>query len=192
MTTETIEESVALAIQGGASVIQLREKNSTSREFYELAVRVKKITEEYDVPLIINDRVDIALAVKAAGVHLGQSDLPIEKAREILGEDAIIGATANKLSLAVNAWQEGADYLGVGDVFGSSTKHNTTAITLCKLREICESVDIPVVAIGGIKKENVHLLRDTKIAGVAVISAVIGQTDIVQAGKNLISNFQEA
>ena len=108
MTTETIEESVALAIQGGASVIQLREKNSTSREFYELAVRVKKITEEYDVPLIINDRVDIALAVKAAGVHLGQSDLPIEKAREILGEDAIIGATANKLSLAVNAWQEGA------------------------------------------------------------------------------------
>ena len=89
-------------------------------------------------------------------------------------------------------WQEGADYLGVGDVFGSSTKHNTTGITLCNLREICESVDIPVVAIGGIKKENVHLLRDTKIAGVAVISAVIGQTDIVQAGKNLISNFQEA
>ena len=150
MTTETIEESVELAIKGGVSVVQLREKECSSREFYEMAKAVKTITDAYEVPLLINDRIDIALAVGADGVHLGQSDLPLDAARNLLGADKIVGATANTVELAQKAWREGADYLGVGDVFGTTTKADTRHITLEELKEIKESVPIPIVAIGGI------------------------------------------
>ena len=149
MTTETIEESVELAIKGGVSVVQLREKECSSREFYEMAKAVKTITDAYEVPLLINDRIDIALAVGADGVHLGQSDLPLDAARNLLGADKIVGATANTVELAQKAWREGADYLGVGDVFGTTTKADTRHITLEELKEIKESVPIPIVAIGG-------------------------------------------
>ena len=192
MTTDTLEEAVELAIKGGATIIQLREKDCTSREFYELALSIKDITDAYEVPLIINDRLDIALAVHADGVHLGQSDIPVQVARNVMGPNCIVGATANTLEKAKEAWQSGADYLGVGDVFGSATKNDTMPVELKELKKICDTVKIPVVAIGGISKKNIHLLKDTGVAGVAVISAVLGQTDITAAAEELISGSPEA
>lgn len=192
MTTETIEESVELAIQGGVTVVQLREKECTSREFYEMAKAVKTITDAYEVPLIINDRIDIALAVGADGVHLGQKDIPVGVARDLLGADKIVGATANTVELAKEAWHAGADYLGAGDVFGTTTKSDTKHITLDDLKAIRDAVEIPVVAIGGVNEENIALLRPTGVDGAAVISAVVGQKDITAAAEKLISNFQEA
>lgn len=192
MTTETIEESVELAIQGGVSVVQLREKTCTSREFYDMAKAVKTITDAYEVPLIINDRIDIALAVGADGVHLGQGDIPIGVARNLLGADKIVGATANTVELAKEAWHAGADYLGVGDVFGTTTKSDTRQISLEELKEIRDAVEIPVVAIGGVNEENIGLLKKTGVDGAAVISAVVGQKDITAAAERLISNFREA
>ena len=192
MTTDTLEEAVELAIKGGATIIQLREKDCTSREFYELALSIKDITDAYVVPLIINDRLDIALAVHADGVHLGQSDIPVQVARNVMGPNCIVGATANTLEKAKEAWQSGADYLGVGDVFGSATKNDTKPVELKELKKICDTVKIPVVAIGGISKKNIHLLKDTGVAGVAVISAVLGQTDITAAAEGLISGSPEA
>lgn len=192
MTTDTLEEAVELAIKGGATIIQLREKDCTSREFYELALSIKDITDAYEVPLIINDRLDIALAVHADGVHLGQSDIPVQVARNVMGPNCIVGATANTLEKAKEAWQSGADYLGVGDVFGSATKNDTKPVELKELKKICDKVKIPVVAIGGISKKNIHLLKDTGVAGVAVISAVLGQTDITAAAEELISGSPEA
>lgn len=192
MTTDTLEEAVELAIKGGATIIQLREKDCTSREFYELALSIKDITDAYEVPLIINDRLDIALAVHADGVHLGQSDIPVQVARNVMGPNCIVGATANTLEKAKEAWQSGADYLGVGDVFGSATKNGTKPVELKELKKICDTVKIPVVAIGGISKKNIHLLKDTGVAGVAVISAVLGQTDITAAAEELISGSPEA
>ncbi len=190
MTADTIEESVELAVQGGVTVVQLREKECTSREMYEMARRVKEVTDAYEVPLIINDRIDIALAVQADGVHLGQSDVPVEVARNILGSDRIVGATANTVELAEAAWKSGADYLGVGDVFGTSTKADTRPVTLEVLKEIRETVSIPVVAIGGVNAENIHLLKETGVDGVAVISAVLGQRDITVAAEGLLDKFQ--
>ncbi|MCR5690925.1 MAG: thiamine phosphate synthase [Eubacterium sp.] len=190
MSTDRLEEAVELAIKGGASVIQLREKDATAREFYELAQSIKVITDAYEIPLIINDRMDIALAVHADGVHLGQKDVPVQAARDVLGPDRIVGATANTVEDAIEAWKSGADYLGVGDVFGSSTKNDTTGVTMETLDAICQAVEIPVVAIGGIDHENIRQLRDTKIAGVAVISAVLGQADITEAAESLIANFR--
>lgn len=192
MTKDTLEEAVELAIKGGATIIQLREKDCTSREFYELALSIKDITDAYEVPLIINDRLDIALAVHADGVHLGQSDIPVQVARNVMGPNCIVGATANTLEKAKEAWQSGADYLGVGDVFGSATKNDTKPVELKELKKICDTVKIPVVAIGGISKKNIHLLKDTGVAGVAVISAVLGQTDITAAAEELISGSPEA
>lgn len=192
MTTDTLEEAVELAIKGGATIIQLREKDCTSREFYELALSIKDITDAYEVPLIINDRLDIALAVHADGVHLGQSDIPVQVARNVMGPNCIVGATANTLEKAKEAWQSGADYLGVGDVFGSATKNDTKPVELKELKKICDTVKIPVVAIGGISKKNIHLLKDTGVAGVAVISAVLGQTDITAVAEELISGSPEA
>lgn len=192
MNTDTIEEAVELAIQGGVTVVQLREKDCTSKEFYQLAKDVKEITDAYEIPLLINDRLDIALAVGADGVHLGQSDLPIRVARDILGSDKIVGATANTLERAEEAWKAGADYLGVGDVFGTTTKADTKRVTLEELKAIKELVEIPVVAIGGINAENIASLRASGVDGAAVISAIIAEKDITAAAEMLISNFQEA
>lgn len=192
MTTDTIEEAVELAIQGGVTVVQLREKECTSREFFQVANDVKAITEAYEIPLLINDRLDIALAVGADGVHLGQNDIPVRVARDILGPDKIVGATANTLEKAEEAWKSGADYLGVGDVFGTTTKADTKHVTLEELKAIKELVDIPVVAIGGVNAGNIASLRASGVDGAAVISAIIGQKDITAAAETLISNFREA
>lgn len=185
MTAPTLEKAVKDAIKGGCTVIQLREKYCTSREFYNLALSVKKITDYYEAPLIINDRIDIAVAVDASGVHLGQKDLPSDVARKILGEEKIIGVSANNLQMAVKAESDGADYIGVGALFTTNTKNDTKPVSVEQLKEIRSAVKIPVVAIGGINHNNIQLLKDTGINGVAVISAVIGSEDITSSAKKL-------
>ncbi len=189
MSTETLEQAVEAAVKGGCTVVQLREKNCTSREFYELALSVKNITDYYGVPLIINDRLDIAAAVNADGVHLGQKDLPANIARAVLGESKIIGVSANNLEAALKAENDGADYLGVGAVFATGTKKDTKPVSTESLKEICSQVKIPVVAIGGIKRDNITLLNSTGISGVAVISSVIGKPDIASAARELKALF---
>lgn len=185
MSCKTIEESVELAIAGGASVVQLREKDCTSREFYELAVRVKKITAPRNVPLIINDRIDICLAADADGVHLGQKDLPCKEARKILGEDKIIGVSAALPEEARHAQADGADYLGVGAVFPTGTKSDTRPVTPEIIREIRAAVTIPFVVIGGINAENIGKLYGLGINGAAVVSAVVSREDITAAARTM-------
>ncbi len=183
MSCDTIEKSVELAIAGGASIVQLREKNCTSREFYELACRVLELTRAYNVPLIINDRVDICLASGADGVHLGQKDLPCTEARRILGKDKIIGVSSATGAEALQAQRDGADYLGVGAVFTTSTKTDTRPVTPEIIREIRNAVEIPFVVIGGVNHENILTLSGLGINGAAVVSAVVAQADITSAAK---------
>lgn len=178
-------QSIEQAIKGGVSLVQLREKSVSSREFLELAIRVKEITARYKVPLIINDRLDIALAVDADGLHVGQDDLPMLKARELFGPDKIIGVSARSLPEALLAQQQGADYLGVGAVFKTSTKTDAKEVSLEQLEHIKESVSIPVVAIGGISLENVKQVITTGIDGVSVVSAILAKDNILLAAKQL-------
>ncbi len=181
MTCDTIERSVELAIAGGATVVQLREKDCSSREFYELAVRVKAVTSKANVPLIINDRLDICQAAGADGVHLGQSDLPCSVARKILGDNMIIGVSAATPEEALKAQKDGADYLGVGAVFATSTKTDTRTVTPETIREIRAAVTIPFVVIGGVNKDNISSLYGLGINGAAVVSAIVAQDDIKAA-----------
>ncbi len=185
MSSETVERSVESVIKGGAGVIQLREKSLSSRELFELAKRVKSVTDNYNVPLIINDRLDIALSVDAAGVHLGQSDLPCREARRILGNDKIIGVTAPSVKLAQTAQADGADYIGVGAMFASSTKPNVKVNTIDNLLAIRKAVDIPIAAIGGIRRSNVLALKGTGINAAAVISDIISDKNPEQAAKQM-------
>lgn len=185
MSCKTVEESVEKAVIGGCTVVQLREKNCSSREFYELALRVKKITDSYKVPLIINDRLDICLAADADGVHLGQQDLPCAEARKILGKDKIIGVSAALPEEAAAAEAAGADYLGVGAVFPTSTKTNTRPVTVETIRAIRAAVSIPFVVIGGVNQSNISSLYGLGINGAAVISAVISQPDITEAARQM-------
>ena len=185
MSCKTVEESVELAVLGGCSVVQLREKTASSLELFQLAKRVKHITDRYNVPLIINDRLDICMAVDAAGVHLGQSDLPCCEARRILGDKKIIGVSAATPEEAAKAQADGADYLGVGAVFPTSTKTNTRPVTPETIRKIRSAVTIPFVVIGGVDPQNITQLYGLGINGVAVISAVISQPDITQAAKTM-------
>lgn len=189
MTTDTITEAVELAIKGGVTVVQLREKNCSGRKFLEIAHEVKEITDAYEVPLIINDRLDIAMAVDADGVHLGQKDLPAAVARELLGPDKIIGVSAWNAELALQAQKDGADYIGAGDVFGTSTKADTHHVSLQELAKIKRTVKIPVVAIGGVNMENAEKLKGTGIDGVAVISAVLAARNITAAAEELSQVF---
>lgn len=189
MTAPTLEQAVNDAIKGGCTIIQLREKHCTSREFYDLALSIKRITSYYGIPLIINDRLDIAAAVDADGVHLGQKDLPADIARVIIGEEKIIGVSANNLQLAIKAELDGADYIGVGAVFGTTTKSDAKPITTDILKEIRSAVKIPMVAIGGIKRSNISKLNGTGINGVAVVSAVLGSSNITASARELKALF---
>lgn len=189
MTAPTLEQAVNDAIKGGCTVIQLREKQTTTREFYSLALSIKRITEYYQIPLIINDRLDIAAAVNAEGVHLGQKDLPANIARAVLGEEKIIGVSANNLQDAIQAEIDGADYIGVGAMFSTLTKTDTKPVTIEKLKEIRSAVKVPIVAIGGIKRSNITQLNGTGINGVAVVSAIIGSNNITTAAKELKALF---
>lgn len=189
MSTETVEESVVLAIKGGCTVVQLREKDCSSLDFYNIALNVKKITDEYNVPLIINDRIDIALAVDAAGVHIGQSDLPASIVRKIIGNDKIIGVSAATVDEAVRAKNDGADYLGIGAMYATNTKKDTRPVTIETLKEIRKAVNIPLVVIGGINKHTVPNFKGTDIDGIAVISAIIAEKDIEQAARDLLNLY---
>ena len=189
MSTETVEESVELAIKGGCTVVQLREKDCSSLDFYNIALNVKKITDEYNVPLIINDRIDIALAVDAAGVHIGQSDLPASIVRKIIGNDKIIGVSAATVDEAVRAKNDGADYLGIGAMYATNTKKDTRPVTIETLKEIRKAVNIPLVVIGGINKHTVPDFKGTDIDGIAVISAIIAEKDIEQAARDLLNLY---
>jgi thiamine-phosphate pyrophosphorylase len=192
MSTQTLEQAVEQAILGGCTLVQLREKLASSLEFYKNALSVKAITDKYNVPLIINDRVDIALAIDAAGVHLGQSDLPAIVVRNILGIDKVIGVSANSVEAAIKAQQDGADYIGVGALHSTNTKTDVNVICKEELVKIREAVTLPIVGIGGINKENAGNLTDTGIDGIAVVSAVIAQKDISKATKELIGIFKNA
>ncbi len=185
MSCKTIEQSVEQAIAGGASVVQLREKDCSSREFYELALRVKRITEPNNVPLIINDRIDICMAAGADGVHLGQSDIPCREARRILGADKLIGVSAALPEEARQAQADGADYLGIGAVFPTSTKDDARAVSLETLREIRAAVTIPFVVIGGVNAKSITRLYGMGIDGAAVVSAIVAQKDITAAAREM-------
>lgn len=189
MSSATIEENVKLAIKGGCTVIQLREKNCSSKEFYDLAVSVKKITDKYNVPLIINDRVDIAMAVDAAGVHIGQSDLPTDVVRRIIGDDKIIGVSTAKLDEALKAVKDGADYLGVGAMYSTDTKTDARPVTMEELKEIRKNVDIPIVVIGGINMNTLGNFKNMGIDGLAVVSAIVAQPDVEKAAKDMYEAF---
>lgn len=191
MTSDTIEEGVELAIKGGVTVVQLREKNCLGKEFLRIAHSVKEVTDAYEIPLLINDRIDIALAVDADGVHLGQKDIPAAAAREILGNDKIIGVSAYNAELALRAQKDGADYIGVGDIFGTSTKADTHHVSREELIKIRQAVKIPMVAIGGVTVENVVRLEGTGINGVAVISAVLGAKSITGAAEEMAGKLKK-
>ena len=191
MTSPTIEASAESALRGGTTVIQLREKDCSSREFYELGLRVKKITERYNAPLIINDRVDIALAVGAAGVHVGQGDLPCKVVREIVGPDMIVGVSAATLDEAVQAEEDGADYLGVGAMYATATKTDTRPVSMEELLKIRAAVKIPIVVIGGINKQTLGNFKDTGVDGLAVVSAIVAQPDPEAAARELLRMWKE-
>ena len=191
MSTDTVEECVELAVKGGCTVVQIREKNCSSLEFYHTAINVKKITDKYNVPLIINDRADIAAAINADGVHVGQSDLPVGAVRKIIGNDKIIGVSASTVDEAVKAAAEGADYLGVGAMFPTGTKTDARPVTIETLKSIRSAVDIPIVVIGGINKERAEIFKNTGIDGFAVVSAVAAQKDITAAAGELVKAFNE-
>ena len=181
----TIEEG----IKGGVSVVQIREKTAETVDFYNLALKVKEITTKYNVPLIINDRVDVALAIDADGVHVGQSDMPCDVTRKLIGEDKILGVSAATIDEAKKAEKDGADYIGSGAVFPTATKDDAPSITKKDLSEIVESINIPVVAIGGITLENAHELKDTGIAGFSVVSAIMNSNNPKKSSKELLNIF---
>lgn len=191
MSKDTLEESVEQAILGGTTIVQLREKNCSSREFYDTAVRVKKITDKYQVPLIINDRADIALAVDASGVHVGQGDLPAETVRKMIGPDKILGVSAATLEEAVKAQNDGADYLGVGAMYATETKTDARHVTMEELKEIRSRTDIPIVVIGGINHNTLKNFKGMGIDGLAVVSAVIAADDIKDAARRMVQAFRE-
>ncbi len=180
-----LEDVVEEALQGGVTLLQLREKDISSRDYYDLAVKVKERTDKYRVPLIINDRLDIALAVGAAGVHLGLDDLPVPAARRILGEERIIGASAATVVEALRFEAEGADYLGVGAVFPTATKPGNEEVGFADLRRIKAAVRIPVAAVGGISAAHVDDVMATGVDGVAVVSAIMAQENIGAAARQL-------
>ena len=188
---QTLEQAVEQAILGGVTLVQLREKAIASKEFYERALRIKAICHHYNVPLLINDRVDIALAVEADGVHIGQSDLPCGVVRQLLGKDKIIGVSARTAQQAIQAQADGADYLGVGAMFATSTKADAQTVTIASLTQIRQAVTLPIVAIGGINHTTLPALQqalqaaDTSIDGVAVVSAILGQKDVKLASQQL-------
>lgn len=183
---KTLPEAVEEAILGGATFIQLREKNLNYEEFLKIAIEVKSVTDKYNIPFVINDNVDVAVQVDADGAHIGQSDEEINIAREKLGNKKIIGLSARTVEEAVKAEENGADYIGVGAIFNTSTKHDANNVSIETLKQICKTVKIPVVAIGGISKDNVHELRGTGIAGISVVSAIFAQDNIKYATTELL------
>lgn len=182
---KTIEE----AIKGGVTVVQIREKTADTLDFYNLALKVKNITTKYNIPLIINDRVDVALAIDADGVHVGQSDMPCDVTRKLIGKDKILGVSAATINEAKKAEKDGADYIGTGAVFPTSTKDDASNVTKNELKKIVKSINIPVVAIGGINESNAEQLTDTGIAGLSVVSAIMKSDNPKKSSEKLLNIF---
>jgi len=175
---ENFLEKVETACRSGVTIIQLREKNLTTNQYYQLAKQVKEITDAYQVPLIIDDRLDICLAVDAAGLHIGDDELPVSVARKVLGPEKILGVTAKTVKRALEAETSGADYLGTGAILPTTTKENAPITLISTLKTICQTIAIPVVAIGGLTSENIDQLIGTGIAGVAVVRDLMQAEDI--------------
>ena len=171
-------EKIETACRSGVTIVQLREKNLTTNQYYQLAKQVKKVTDAYQVPLIIDDRLDVCLAVDAAGLHIGDDELPVSVARKVLGPEKILGVTAKTVKRALEAEEGGADYLGTGAIFPTTTKENAPITLISTLKTICQRVAIPVVAIGGLTSENIDQLMGTGIAGVAVVRDLMQAEDI--------------
>ncbi len=182
---------VEQALMGGVTLLQLREKDKSTKEYIELAKKVHELTKKYRVPLIIDDRVDVALAVDAEGVHVGASDMPVATARKLMGEDKIVGATAKTVPWAKEAYEQGADYLGVGAIYPTTTKVKTVLTSTDTLREICNAVPIPVNAIGGLNKDNMDVLAGIPIAGICVVSAVMKADNPKRAAEELRARARE-
>lgn len=177
------------ACKGGVTLVQLREKEKTTREYITLAEKVHEITIRYDIPLIIDDRVDVALAVGAEGVHVGQSDMPVSMARKLMGDDKIVGATTKTVAQALEAWEQGADYLGVGAIYPTTTKVKTVLTPIDTLKEIVSAVPINVNAIGGLNKDNIYVLKGSGIDGICAVSAIMKTDDPKYAAEELKAAF---
>ena len=182
---------VEQALLGGVTLLQLREKEKSTREYIELAEKVHELTKRYNVPLIIDDRVDVALAVDAEGVHVGASDMPVATARKLMGKDKIVGATAKTVPWAKEAYEQGADYLGVGAIYPTTTKVKTVLTSTDTLRDICNAVTIPVNAIGGLNKDNIDVLSGIPIAGICVVSAIMKADNPKTAAEELKARARE-
>lgn len=190
LANRNLEDDVEKAILGGVTMVQLREKNIDNDSFIELAKKVKQVCNKYKVPFIINDNLEVALAVDSDGIHIGQDDLPASLVRQKIGPDKILGVSAHNLDEAIAAKKAGATYLGAGAMFSTTTKDNTTNLSIEQLQAITKNVDIPVVAIGGINYDNCLSLKNCNLAGIAVVSAIMAATDISEAASNLKKRAQ--
>lgn len=188
-TNEEFLKIIEEAILGGVTIVQIREKEIPTRDFYNLAIEVKKITDKYDIPLIVNDRIDVAISIKAEGVHIGQSDLPADVVRSIIGDEKILGVSAATIEKAKEAEKAGADYIGSGAIYPTKTKE-TSCITMDYLKKIVDNVNIPVIAIGGLDKNNIDKkLINTGIKGISIVSAIMNNDNPKIASKTLKKKF---
>ena len=190
-SVESFLEKIETACRAGVTIVQLREKNLTTNQYYQLAKQVKEITDAYQVPLIIDDRLDVCLAVDAAGLHIGDDELPVPVARKVLGPEKILGVTAKTVKRALEAEEGGADYLGTGAIFPTTTKENAPITLISTLKTICQRVDIPVVAIGGLTSENIDQLIGTGIAGIAVVRDLMQAEDIEAKTKAFLTKLDD-
>ena len=190
--TKSLYEQVKEALENGVTCVQLREKELNESDFLKEAKQISTLCKEYKVPFIVNDNVNIAIACKADGIHIGQEDMELTNVRKLVGEDMIIGVSAHTVEEAIKAQEGGADYIGIGAVFATSTKTDVDVLSFETLRSICEAVDIPTVAIGGIKKDNICKLKGSGIDGVAVVSAIFAAKDIATATKELLLEVEKA
>lgn len=188
---ESFLEKIETACRSGVTIVQLREKNLTTNQYYQLAKEVKEITDDYQVPLIIDDRLDVCLAVDAAGLHIGDDELPVPVARQVLGPEKILGVTAKTVKRALEAEEGGANYLGTGAIFPTTTKENAPITLISTLKTICQRVAIPVVAIGGLTSENIDQLIGTGIAGVAVVRDLMQAEDIEAKTQALLTKLDD-
>ncbi len=189
LSDECFLHKIEEALIGGVTIVQIREKDKSTREYMELAAKVHELTKKYNVPLIVDDRIDVAMAIDAEGVHLGQSDMPIDIARAIIGENKIIGATTKTVEQAKEAYEKGADYLGVGAIYPTTTKVKTILTSVDTLKDICAAVPIPANAIGGLNKDNMQILKGAPIAGICVVSAIMKSDDPRKAAEGLVEGF---
>lgn len=188
---KSLMEQVKEALEGGITFLQLREKKLSKEAFLQEAKEMKQLAEKYKVPFVINDNIEIAQKSGADGVHVGQDDMPVEEVRKILGEDKIIGVSAHNVEEALKAQKGGADYLGVGAVCQTATKSDASVVSMEEMKKICESVSIPVVAIGGIHKDNLLMLENTGVDGIAVVSAIFAAKDIKEAARELFAKVSK-